>query len=58
MFGLFEASFSCYLGISFGSVHAWTKIFYRFYDVLSLRFKMGLSFAIFPEVSPRFTIGK
>ena len=47
MFGLFEASFSCYLGFRLGLCMLWTVRLSRFYDVLSLRFKMGLSFAIF-----------
>ena len=47
MFGLFEAIFSFYFGFHLGLCMLWTVRLSRFYDVLSLRFKMGLSFAIF-----------
>ena len=47
MFGLFEAKFSCNLGFRLGLCMLWIVRLSRFYDVLSLRFKMGLSFAVF-----------
>ena len=47
MFGLFEASFSCYLGFHLGLCVCWDVRLSSSYDVLSLRFKMGLPFAIF-----------
>ena len=64
MFGLFEAKFFCYLGFRLGLCMLWTVRLSRFYNVLSLRFKMGLSFAVFRrstcvlllENRPRFSI--
>ena len=47
MFGLFEASFYCYLGFHLGLCMCWDVRFSSSYDVLSLRFKMGLPFTVF-----------
>ena len=47
MFGLFEASFSCYLGFHLGLCMCWDVRLSSSYDVLSLRSKMGLPFVVF-----------
>ena len=56
MFGLFEASFSCFSGIHLGLRMFWTVGLSRFYDdfivaEVWMRFKMGFSITIFLEVS-------
>ena len=64
MFGLFEASFSCYLGFHLGLCMCWDVRLSSSYDVLSLRSKMGLPFVVFRrsalvlllEKRPRFFI--
>ena len=51
VFGLFEASFSCYSGFRLGLCMLWTIRLSQFYDVLSLKFKVGFSVSILSEVS-------
>ena len=51
MFRLFEANFSFYSGFRLGLCMLWTIWISWFYDVLSLKFKVGFSVVVLSGVS-------